>query len=166
MRFYTRELYLRFNSRDPAQADRADAEWEQADRDYEKLLTKLRKRMPPNVRQLADKACFHDAAVEWWISKMPFAMIGLRHETGTTNITYALEDQIREVPPPKHWPFSAKDRHWLYDEVDTDPRHPGSYVHRILLSDGVELMIPFSRVSILVSSKQVALTPRPQKIRA
>jgi hypothetical protein len=167
MRFYTRELYLRFNSSDPAEADEADEAWEQADRDYEKQLARLRKRMPPDVRQLADRVCLHDASVMWWGSKQTFAMVVLQHEDGSTvNLTYVLENGIREIRRPKGWPFSAKDRHWLYDEVDRDPRNPAGYLHRILLSDGTELEIPFSRVSVLVSPKKVVPIAKPQKIHA
>jgi len=37
MKFFTPELYIRCNSTDDAEADRADEDWEKAIRDYKTL---------------------------------------------------------------------------------------------------------------------------------
>ena len=60
MRFFTPELYVRFNSADDAEADVADAEWESAVAAYRRHLDGLRDRIPMQVRALAD-LCLHDA---------------------------------------------------------------------------------------------------------
>jgi hypothetical protein len=51
-------------------------------------------------------------------------------------------------PAPEGWPFSKLREHWLYDEVDRLPEERGPFWHRILLSSGVELDIPFTTVVI------------------
>ncbi|MBV9123376.1 MAG: hypothetical protein JO112_08470 [Planctomycetes bacterium] len=61
---------------------------------------------------------------------------------------YALWDHIRENPAPEDWPFSKRREHWLYDEVDTASQRQELFLHRILLSSGVELEIPFVAVVI------------------
>src|SRR5947209_7763016 len=61
MRFFTPELYLRYNSPDDAEADRAEKDWETAIRDYKKHLHALSKDMSDRVRDLAETLCLHDA---------------------------------------------------------------------------------------------------------
>ena len=45
--------------------------------------------------------------------------------------------------------------HWLYDEVDVDERQPGHFLHRVLLSDGRVLEVPF--ISVII--RRVPLSP-------
>lgn len=60
MRFFTPDLFLRFNSPDDEVADEADSAWEIALIDYRKHLDGIRDRMPSQVRTLAE-LCLHDA---------------------------------------------------------------------------------------------------------
>ena len=60
MRFFTRELYLRFNSPDDANADRADAEWEEAVSAYHTHLSRFSETMNDRVRKFAEELCLHD----------------------------------------------------------------------------------------------------------
>ena len=50
MRFFTHDLYVRFNSPDDGVADDAHADWEAAVRDYHAHLAKIRDRLPSPVR--------------------------------------------------------------------------------------------------------------------
>jgi hypothetical protein len=61
LRYFTPELYLRFNSANDVDADEADDAWEQAIRDYHSHLDRIRPDMPPRVREFAEKICLHDA---------------------------------------------------------------------------------------------------------
>ena len=61
MRFFTPELYLRYNSLVDAVANRADEDWEKAICDYNKHLAKYAKQMNPRVKYLAEALCLHDA---------------------------------------------------------------------------------------------------------
>src|SRR5262249_18336580 len=63
-------------------------------------------------------------------------------------LIYCLWDRIRQHPAPDDWPFSKLREHWLYDEVDISGERRGPFVHRILLSSGVELEILFTTVVI------------------
>lgn len=160
MRFFTPELYVRFNSSDEEEADRANEAWEKALVDYRKHLDSIQDRVPSQVRKLAD-LCLHDAellACEQPVEPLPsfqvepfghpfwfaMAILSLRQDGQIVSLIYMLWDRIREYPPPENWPFSKLRTHWLYDEVDlTTTQRGGQFLHRILLSDGRVLEVPF-----------------------
>jgi len=160
MRFFTPELYARFNSAKRDEADKADEQWESAIRGYRKHLDRIRERLAPEVRELAD-LCLHDAELlspdqslqplvsvrlesvgpeALWraISVMP-----LKQDRELMTLVYVLFDRIRHRPPPRGWRFSKLRPHWLYDEIDLDALQAGHFLHRVLLSDGRTLEIPF-----------------------
>jgi hypothetical protein len=167
MRFFTPDLYVRFNSSDDEDADRANAAWELALSEYRKHLDGIRDRVPSPVRKLAE-LCFHDAellACEQTVEPhFPFpiepfgmpslwsamAVVSVKQDDTITSLIYLLWDRLREQPSPDGWPFSKASTHWLYDEVDLAAGHRGGFVHRVLLSDGRVLEIPF--VSVFVQS--------------
>lgn len=66
----------------------------------------------------------------------------VRHMGVTSTIFYHLWDRMREQAALEAWPFSPLKTHWLYDEFDKGEA-PHQYWHRILLSDGRVLSIPF-----------------------
>jgi hypothetical protein len=173
MRFFTPQLYQRFNSLDDAEADRANDEWEGAIQAYQQHLGSLRDRMPSQVAKLADLDLhdarilsraeeiqaggpffFHDFPIPLPISNWSaVALITVRHEGDLVSLIYCLWDRLRVRPAPDEWTFSKLKEHWLYDEVDAvserrGPSSPGPFLHRILLSTGVELEIPFTTVII------------------
>ena len=53
MKFFTPELFIKFNSPDDVVADRADEDWEAAIREYRSHLEGLRDQMPSQVKELA-----------------------------------------------------------------------------------------------------------------
>jgi hypothetical protein len=177
MRYFTRQLYLEFNSADDAVADRADEAWEAAIREYNKHLEGIRNRMPSNVVKLADLN-LHDAEIlsraeeiqpgTPFYLEMPIpiaysfwsavAIVSVRVGDDILSLIYCLWDHIREDPAPDDWRFSKLREHWLYDEVDIAAERGGPFVHRILLSSGVELEIPFMTVVI----HRFAMHPEPK----
>src|SRR5437667_11946449 len=60
MRFFTPELYARFNSSDDDVADRANEAWEKALQEYQRHLDAIRDQMPSQVRTVAGLN-YHDA---------------------------------------------------------------------------------------------------------
>src|SRR6266403_539801 len=60
MRFFTPELYVRFNSPDENEADRANEEWDAAIDRYTAHLAALHGKMPHHVAKLAEVS-LHDA---------------------------------------------------------------------------------------------------------
>ncbi len=165
MRFFTPELFLKFNSSDDEVANAADAEWEVAIQEYRRHLDGLRDQMADQVRRLAG-IDLHDAellAIEQTSEPFflppsfePFplwsglAILSLKQGEKIVSLIYMLWDRMQKHSPEEAWPFSGLRTHWLYDEVDVAPLRPGLYLHRVLLSDGIVLEIPFS--SVLVHS--------------
>jgi hypothetical protein len=173
MHFFTPELYRKFNSPDDEEADQADAAWEEAIRNYRRRLDEIRERLPSPVGKLAALS-LHDAEVLSRVEVIqqggpffpafpfPFpipvwsavAIVTVRQDADLLSLIYCLCDRLRTIEGPADWPFSKEREHWLYDEVDVlSERLHAPFVHRILLSTGVELEIPFTSVVI----HQVAL---------
>jgi hypothetical protein len=158
MRFFTPELYLRFNSADDEIADLANEEWEKALQAYQHHLDSIRERMPSQVRNLAE-LCLHDAEVLGLQKEQPVfplaepffpgpfwsvvAIVTLRQEQTIWTLIYLLWDRVREYPAREDWPFSRLRKHWLYDEVDVARDFRGGFLHRILFSDGSIVEMPF-----------------------
>ncbi len=157
MKFFTPDRFIKFNSLDDEEADRADEDWETALRDYRKHLDGLRDQMPAPVKELA-KLDLHDAellAVErkaetWGFFPLhiELAILSLKQGDEVRSLIYFLWDQVRQSRSKASWPFSKQHKHWLYDEVDTSPSHRGAFLHRVLLSDGTVMEIPFVSVQI------------------
>jgi hypothetical protein len=165
MKFFTPELYLRYNSSDEAVADRADREWEEAIRAYRKHLGKFSKTMNDRVRDLAEKLCLHDAELLFLQQDLtappvlpplraPIATISLRANGKIVNISYFLRGEVGQSNAGGEWPFSKLRAHWLYDEIDFEPGHFPLYCHRVLLSDGRVVSVPFFDVVVHSFSEQ------------
>ena len=160
MRYFTPDLYVRFNSSNEEEANRADEAWEEALQEYQRHLKSIWDKLPSQVRKLTE-LCLHDAellacrleieplppfAVEPYFPGAPWsavALLSLKSGERITTLIYGLWDRLREIPPDADWPFSKDRKHWLYDEVDGDVNRRGIFVHRALFSDGSVLEIPF-----------------------
>jgi hypothetical protein len=165
MKFFTPELFIRFNSSDDEEADRADEEWEAAIRAYREHLDGLRNEMPSQVKKLAG-LCLHDAEllaceqpIEPFFPLSPFepfpfwsgfAILSIRQNDKIVSLIYVLWDRVRKYASSEEWPFSKLRTHWLYDEVDVSPNRRGMFLHRVLWSDGIVMEIPF--LSTLIHS--------------
>ena len=160
MRFFTPDLFVRFNSDDDV-ADRASAEWDATRVRYRAHLDAIRDRLPQNVRDLTT-VCLHDAEL---VARSEHAhtprlhqgqppawsateVLSLATESGVLlSVLYALWDHVREYDAPPVWPFpEARHREWLYEELDVSPQGDGYFVHRILFNDGRVVEIPFADV--------------------
>ena len=174
MKFFTPELYLRFNSPDDQVADRANEDWESAIRAYRSHLDRLADQMPAQVKKLAnldlhDAEFLADEETSEPLLSLPFEpfplwfgfILAVKQGDEIVYLTFVLWDRIRRHEPEASWPFSKQRTHWLYDEIDADTDHPGRFLHRVLLSDGVVIEIPF--VSALVHRMPVQVNRRGRK---
>ena len=161
MKFFTPELYLRYNSPDDAVADRADQEWEEAIRAYREQLKYFLSMMDERVKGLVQGQCLHDAEVlslEENVADLPLSLpfktsvtiISLRIDKKIIDIIYLTWAGIRETAAPRGWPFSKLRPHWLYEEIDFEPGPAPipRFWHRILWSDGRVTSIPFFDVIV------------------
>jgi hypothetical protein len=186
MRYFTRQLYEQFHSADDEEADRADEAWESALVKYREHLEGLRDRLPANVAKLADLN-LHDAEIlsrseeiqpggPFFDNHFPLpiplvlwsavAIVSVRVGGDILSLIYCLWDRVREHPAPDDWPFSKAREHWLYDEVDVASERRGPFMHRVLLSSGVELEIPFATVVLHRFAEHPEATRVAKKRRA
>lgn len=151
MRFFTPDLYRRFNSSNDAVADRANADWDKALEAYRIHLGRLQKKMPQSVKELSTLA-LHDAEIVTRFEKGPraaspfwlgYSAIILRQNGNLLALIYFLWNEVEERESISDWPFDRTKVHWLYDEIDTASESQHLFLHRILLSDGRVLQIPF-----------------------
>jgi len=167
MKYFTPELYQQFNSFDVIEAERADEAWDQAEVAYRERLTSIRDHLPSQVVKLSE-LCLHDALVvsreeqAQPAGELPFidrdypfpflwsavAIVSVTLGEQVVSLIYCLSDHLTTKPAPEGWRFSKIQEQWLYDEVDVLNDRRGLFVHRILLSTGVTLEIPF--VSVII----------------
>jgi hypothetical protein len=176
MKFFTPELYLRYNSADDADADRADEDWERAILEYKNHLSKFSKEMSSRAKDLAENLCLHDAELlslqedTLESSSLPvfpvsIVIVALKKDSKIVIIIYILRSKVVWSRPLKGWSFSKLRTHWLYDEIDFEEE--GSYYwHRILLSDGRVISIPFIDVIVQAFSEQNPETAIASLLRA
>jgi hypothetical protein len=181
MQFFTPQLYQQFNSRDEAEAERANEKWEEAIRAYKESLEHIRDQMPSQVVALSE-LCLHDAEVLareeiHQAHALPFEhedlfpiwstmeVITVHLDTELLSLFYALWDRVRIHEAPDTWHFSKLREHWLYDEihVQNERRWP-LYTHSILFSTGIVLNIPF--VSVVLHRVPLPQTASEKKKRA
>jgi hypothetical protein len=175
MRFFTPELYVQFNSTDDEVADTAYREWEAAVERYAQYLAPFRERLPSQVRKLTELS-LHDGVIlargeeiqaggtpilhdgpphELLRFFLPFwtaiCVITVKDENTIRSLIYCLRDGV-QIRTHRDWPFSKQGEHWLYDELELISSErspiPVGFIHRVLLSSGVELEIPFSTLFI------------------
>ena len=153
MRFFTPELYLRFNSPDRSTAEEAHDDWEQALAGYRKHLKKLRPRMAKSVSETAETLCLHDFAyLGMNVSPIldhggALAAVMLRNGSKDMILAYFLAEEPLAQEGSESWPFSRDKVHWLYDEFDVRPN--GTLQHEVLLSNGHILTLRFYELRLL-----------------
>lgn len=171
MHYFTPELYVRFNSPDDKVADEAYQEWERVAEQYAQHLKSFRDRLPSQIQRLTELS-LHDAVILSRVEQVqpggphffrdfpPFmvpvwyatAIVTVKEEETIRSLIYCLWDNVRHRSYQEGWPFSSEGEHWLYDEVELLPIErrmgEGGYLHRILLSSGIELEIPFTTLFI------------------
>ena len=77
------------------------------------------------------------------------------------SLLYSLSDHTATKDAPEGWRFSKLQEQWLYDEVDMMNDRGGPFIHRILLSTGVTLEIPF--VSVIIHRFTVPVVTKVAK---
>jgi hypothetical protein len=173
MKYFTPELYQQLNSFDVDEAERADEAWDKAEIAYKERLANIRPHMPSQVVKLSE-LCLHDALVLSRVEQAqpdgPFslpvpylwtavAIVSVLMSEEVVSLIYYLSDHMTTTEAPEGWRFSKFQEQWLYDEVDMIDDRKGPFVHRIMLSTGITLAIPF--VSVIIQKFTV---PRVRKV--
>ncbi len=169
MKFFTPELYVRFNSAVTSVANRANADWELALAAYRKHRRSIRLKLPASVACLANDTCLHDAEYLGFTKMTMPAMTGdmvliaVRKDGAVNFLVYVLDGEPMVTRPLEADVFDVAQPHWLYDEIDI--ARAGVFQHDILLSDGRVLSVQFTAFDMLPGSspKLVAKPVRPRR---
>jgi hypothetical protein len=150
MKYFTTQLFIDLQSSNSAKADRAEDDFEQALVRYRKRLDRIRHELPRAIRHLALELQLHDAEVLSLARENGQFLVVLRLPGGaarTVILTYTLtgEPKIDDSALPTR--YSSISACWLYDEVDIS-KAKKDFRHRILLSNGWEVQLPFRDVKI------------------
>ena len=138
MKYFTPELFARFQSADDSVADRADAEWEKATQDYQKHWTKIKKLFPESVRRFEQADVrVHDADVLSVARQGSDLILIVQEEPPASNLiilTFVLAGEPAIDGDPRG-------TYWLYEEFDVGRDKRMSF--EVLLSGDVRIRIPF-----------------------
>jgi hypothetical protein len=175
MNYFTPELYQQINSFDVNEAEHADEAWDRAENAYKECLASIREHMPSPVVKLS-ALCLHDALVLARVVQaqpdgpysvpVPYlwtavAIVSVATAEEAVSLIYSLSDHTTTRDAPEGWRFSKLQEQWLYDEVDLINGDKGPFIHRILLSSGVTLEIPF--VSVIIHQFTLPAAPNAAK---
>lgn len=140
MKFFTPELYSRYNSPDLDVAEAAESEWDAAAAAYQEHFQAIVDRLGSQTRTFFSTSCFHDSEVLemreliaeecYWATSRPepgrdrrpvrFFVFVLRSAENLTTVTYVLR---RSVGSTRHdaQVFASARKFWLFDELVIDP---------------------------------------------
>jgi hypothetical protein len=174
MKYFTPDLYLRLQDREPDAMDAADTAWSDAAERYDNYLQSILPELPSAVRQLLEGYYLHDAEVLSAGRQGDSFVLLLQLDVpphDLLSITYTLmaEPLIDRsaLPVERRSPRMT----WQYEELEVcgqgDGRH---YRHAILFSNGWEIQIPFREVRLATVQpiypcpRQALLAPIPNAL--
>jgi hypothetical protein len=164
MKYFTPDLFVRFQSLEAdSVSDGMDA-WEEAIQHYREQLHSLLPLAPEGVRRLHDHYYLHDAEVLTLGQEGPLFILVLRLDPPYRDLvlTYTLTDEPaidRAALPAEH---SSKQIEWLYDELALVSAVPAVCDHSILLSNGWELRLRFTDLQV-TPFRSLVLTESQQR---
>lgn len=153
MKYFTPELFARFQSTDDEVADRADADWEKATRDYNRRWNKIKHLFPDAVRRFdASDVRVHDADI-LSVARQGTKLILIAQEEPPCRrlmiLTFVLEGEPLIEGDPRG-------TCWLYEEFDVDRAKRLSF--EALLSNNVHIKVRFRDFRFTIAQPVSAIT--------
>jgi hypothetical protein len=153
MRYFTPERWLELQHVEDEKAFySAQTNWEQAHSEYCKQLARLLPRLPRSLQRFAKEERLHDATVlADWRGRSRLTL--LLHPDQPGSRLFLLNYTLVEPPSiiPTRLPKEYQTEHllWKYDEIGAEKggrlRGEPVFTHCILLSDGREIRLRFTR---------------------
>jgi hypothetical protein len=153
MKYFTPERYqhLQDFSSDAAM-DTADAEWAKAAQLYERQLTRIRSELPQGMRELMENFYLHDADVLSLGYQGETFIVVLRLDVPPRELLVLNYRLVRDAAINSAAFVSRSGSgpvQWMYDEVSVVRGKNSCFRHSILLSNGWELGLFVSDVTVL-----------------
>jgi len=155
MKYFTPELLDRYGSIDDAVADQAQADWEQASAEYQRHYKTIETSLPTKLREVLGRFYLHDARLFGVSLELPYLFLTLQLDTPPHEVLVFQYHLVKEpeILRSNESSDSCPYVEWLYDELEVKNVDNIVYLeHAILLTNGVELRIPFLRFDHLVQS--------------
>ena len=171
MKYFTPDLYIHLQEREPEAMDAADAAWAGAVQRYDNYVQTILPELPPAVRQLLEGHYLHDAEVLSAGRQGDTFVILLQLDVPPNDLlsiayTLAAEPLIDRSALPAA--YRSPRMAWQYEELEVcgsgEARH---YRQAILFSNGWEIQLPFRDVRLATVQPiypcpgQAALAPIP-----
>ena len=136
MKYFTRELWLRGQSKDDDVLDAVEAEWQQRCEQYRAYLATIDKEFPPGLKDLRARFCLHDARILNVGRHDHTFVINLQLDTppySFVTLTYELmgEPVILHEELPRELQGSGAVVWWQYEEVERLPGEPPQLLRRL-----------------------------------
>jgi hypothetical protein len=151
MKYFTPELLARYGAPDDWVADAAHAEWEAATEKYQKQFRSIERQLPKRLRGLLRRYYLHDATVSFAGVADEVLHLTLKLDAPpreTVFLRYRLVSEVKMVAHTLAAHEATQALSWLYDEIDVVGEGVFPVIEqRILLSNGLELMIQFQDLS-------------------
>jgi hypothetical protein len=173
MKYFKPELLARCRSRDDEVAEAAAKEWEEAIAACRARLKAIRPQLPRGARGLCSRFSLHDARLLGAAFGTRTALFGilLRLEGSPEHPGQVLELNYHPAPGPNggvnvkaQGPSEGGPRGdvWVqYDEFDLDEEH-GFFTHSLLLTDGREIEVRFTGLTVRILDDVVTPTHLPE----
>jgi hypothetical protein len=154
MQFFTPDLWLRFQKMNDEPAfNAAHLDWQRALQDYRAELAEWLPKMPKRLRQFAELGGFHDGTVlAIWRGrgKLNVLVETERPAEQLFLLVYSLvaNPEVNQSALPAE--YRTERAGWMYDEIRVEGGEKGNpatarFLHSILLSNGWEITLRFSR---------------------
>ncbi len=173
MKYFKPELLARCRSRDDDLAESAAKEWEEAVAAYQARFNAVFPRLPSEVGGLCSRFSLHDAKMlgaAFGTEKALFGIL-LQLERSSGHTGKVLELNYQPVAGPNSGVVvktnasrqgGSRQEVWvLYDEFDFDEEH-GFFTHSLLLTDGREIEVRFTNLTVRLLDEVVTPVHLPE----
>ncbi len=164
MKYFTPELYIRLQDREPEAMDAADDTWTDAAARYDNYVQSIHPELPSAVQQLLEGYYLHDAQILSVGRQGDTFVILLQLDVPPNDllaITYTLaaEPLIDRSALPAE--YRSPCMTWQYEELEVCENGDSKYYrHAILFSNGWEIQVPFRDVQ-LATVQPIYPCPQP-----
>jgi hypothetical protein len=167
VKYFTRDLIEMGLSQDSQVLGEWERLWDERGDKYVAYLDTIRAHFPPGLRQMDENYYLHDAVIGGMGQRNRTFVIMLQLDTPPHSLVTFTYDLTAD--PAIICDTLAPDQHasphyveWLYDEIESVPGEPPTWIQSILLTNGWEVRLHFRDLTV---QEMQTLIPVPRKSR-